>query len=144
VNHRGTEDTEKEPRAQMKATDAAEEDPLTGEIIGAAIEVHRFFGPGLLESIYEKALTHELELRGLNVVCQQSVPVRYKGKTLEDFRLDLLVGGEVIVELKTVDALLPVHTAQLLTYLKLTGLKRGLLINFKVERLVDGVKRVSL
>ena len=77
-------------------------------------------------------------------MCQQSVPVRYKGKTLEDFRLDLLVGAEVIVELKTVDALLPVHTAQLLTYLKLTGLKRGLLINFKVERLVDGVKRVSL
>ena len=128
----------------MKAPNVAEEDPLTGEIIGAAIEVHRFFGPGLLESIYEKALTHELELRGVSVVCQQSVPVHYKGKTLEDFRLDLLVGGEVIVELKTVDALLPVHTAQLLTYLKLTGLKRGLLINFKVERLVDGVKRVSL
>ena len=152
MNHRGTEDTEREHRVQMKAPDVAEEDPLTGEIIGAAIEVHRFFGPGpstllrtgLLESIYEKALTHELELRGVSVVCQQSVPVRYKGKTLEDFRLDLLVGGAVIVELKTVDALLPVHTAQLLTYLKLTGLKRGPLINFKVERLVDGVKRVSL
>jgi len=128
----------------MKAEDVAEEDPLTGQIIGAAIEVHRFFGPGLLESIYEKALTHELELRGLSVLCQQAVPVRYKGKTLEDFRFDLLVGGEVIVELKTVDALIAVHTAQLLTYLKLTGLKRGLLINFKVERLVDGVKRVSL
>ena len=123
----------------MKAPNVPEEDPLTGEIVGAAIEVHRFFGPGLLESIYEKALTHELELRGLSVICQQSVPVCYKGKVLEDFRLDLLVGGEVIVELKTVDALLPVHTAQLLTYLKLTGLKRGLLINFKVERLVDGV-----
>ena len=86
----------------------------------------------------------ELQLRRVPVVCQQSVPVRYKGKTLEDFRLDLLVGGEVIVELKAVDALLPVHTAQLLTYLKLTGLKRGLLINFNVERLVDGLKRVSL
>jgi GxxExxY protein len=80
----------------------------------------------------------------VTVVCQQPVPVRYKGKTLEDFRLDLLVGDEVIVELKTVDALLPIHTAQVLTYLKLTGLKRGLLINFKVERLIDGVKRVSL
>ncbi len=84
MNHRGTEDTEREHRVQMKAPDVAEEDPLTGEIIGAAIEVHRFFGPGpstllrtgLLESIYEKALTHELELRGVSVVCQQSVPVR--------------------------------------------------------------------
>lgn len=128
----------------MKPARVEEEDPLTGEIIGAAIEMHRFFGPGLLESVYEKALTHELELRGVRVVCQQSVPVTYKGKMLEDFRLDLLVGGEVIVELKTVDTLIPIHTAQLLTYLKLTGLKRGLLINFKVERLVDGIKRVSL
>jgi len=128
----------------MKAPDVSEEDPLTREIIGAAIEVHRFFGPGLLESIYEKALAHELQLRQIPVVCQQAVPVRYKGKTLEDFRLDLLVGGEVIAELKVVEALLPIHTAQLLTYLKLTGLKRGLLINFKVERLVDGIKRVSL
>ena len=128
----------------MKASDISEDDPLTREIIGAAIEVHRFFGPGLLESIYEKALTHELQLRQISVACQQSVPVQYKGKTLEDFRLDLLVGGEVIVELKVVEALLPIHTAQLLTYLKLTGLKRGLLITFKVERLVDGIKRVSL
>lgn len=117
---------------------------MTREIIGAAIEVHRFFGPGLLESIYEKALCHELGLRGVSVVCQQSVPVRYKGKTLDDFRLDLLVGDAVVVELKTVDALLPIHTAQLLTYLRLTGHKRGLLINFKVDRLVDGIKRVSL
>jgi len=83
-------------------------------------------------------------LRRVAVACQQSVPVRYKGKTLEDFRLDLLVGGEVIVELKVVDSLLAIHTAQLLTYLKLTGLKRGLLINFNVERLADGVRRVSL
>ena len=128
----------------MKAADVLDDDPLTREIIGAAIEVHRFFGPGLLESIYEKALTRELQLRQVAVACQQSVPVRYKGKTLEDFRLDVLVGGKVIVELKTVDALLPVHTAQLLTYLKLTALKRGLLINFNVERLVDGIKRVSL
>lgn len=128
----------------MTVPDVSEDDPLTREIIGAAIEVHRFFGPGLLESIYEMALTHELGLRQIPVVCQQAVPVRYKGKTLEDFRLDLLAAGEVIVELKTVEALLPIHTAQLLTYLKLTGLKRGLLVNFKVERLVDGIKRVSL
>ena len=128
----------------MTTEGTTEEDPLTGEIIGAAIEVHRFFGPGLLESIYEKALARELELRRVAVACQQSVPVRYKGKTLEDFRLDLLVGGEVIVELKVVDSLLAIHTAQLLTYLKLTGLKRGLLINFNVERLADGVRRVSL
>jgi GxxExxY protein len=128
----------------MKISELSEDDPLTREIIGAAIDVHRFFGPGLLESIYEKALTHELQLRQVAVASQQPVPVRYKGKALEDFRLDLLVAGEVIVELKTVDALLPIHTAQLLTYLKLTGLKRGLLINFNVERLVDGIKRVSL
>jgi len=128
----------------MPTQNVADEDPLTREIIGAAIEVHRFFGPGLLESIYEKALIHELQLRRLPAVSQQAVPVQYKGKTLEDFRLDLLVAGEVIVELKAVDSLLPIHIAQLLTYLKLTGLKRGLLINFKVERLVDGIKRVSL
>ena len=136
----------------MQERDSSEDDPLTREIIGAAIEVHRFFGPGpstvlrtgLLESIYEKALTHELHLRQIPVACQQAVPVRYKGKTLEDFRLDLLVGSEVIVELKVVEALLPRHTAQLLTYLQLTGLKRRLLINFKVQRLVDGIKRVSL
>ena len=120
------------------------DDPLTHEIIGAAIEVHRFFGPGLLESIYEKALAHELRLRRIPVACQQAVPVRYKGETLEDFRLDLVVSAEVVVELKVADALLPIHTAQLLTYLKLTGLKRGLLINFKVERLTDGIRRVSL
>jgi len=75
----------------MKGPSGEEEGLLTGEIIGAAIEVHRFFGPGLLESIYEKALTHELQLRGATVVCQQSVPVRYKGKMLDNFRLDLLV-----------------------------------------------------
>lgn len=125
-------------------SDSARLDVLTGEIIAAAIEVHRFFGPGLLESIYEKALTHELELRGLRVAPQQALPVSYKGKGLGDFRLDLLVESEVIVELKTVDALLPIHTAQLLSYLKLTKLKRGLLMNFKVERLIDGLKRVSL
>lgn len=128
----------------MKATRIMQEDLLTGEIIGAAIEVHRCFGPGLLESIYEKALSHELSLRGVPAIRQQAVPVRYKGNLLDELRLDLLVGGEVVIELKTVDALLPVHTAQILTYLKLTGLKRGLLINFKVERLVDGIKRVSL
>lgn len=119
-------------------------DPLTEEIIGAAIEVHRFFGPGLLESVYEKALGHELRLRSRDVVCQQSVPVYYKGALLDDFRLDMVVAGEVIVELKVVTSLAPIHTAQLLTYLKLTGLRRGLLINFNVERLVDGLKRVSL
>src|SRR5436190_22023816 len=99
----------------MKPLDISEGDFLTREIIGAAIEVHRFFGPGLLESVYEKALTHELQLRHIAVACQAPVPVRYKGMTLvEDFRLDLLVGGEVIVELKTVETLLPIHIAQLL------------------------------
>ena len=120
------------------------DDPLTREIIGAAIEVHRLLGPGLLESIYERALTHELRLRGVRVACQRPVPVVYKGAHLDAFRLDLLVEESVIVELKAADILLPIHTAQILTYLKLTQLKRGLLINFKVDRLVDGIKRVSL
>ena len=146
INHRGTECTEKKTGEtnDRDTSTTPHDDALTRGIIGAAIEVHRFFGPGLLESIYEKALSHELRLRDIAVVCQYQVPVTYKGSPLGDFRIDMLVCEEVIVELKVVDSLAPIHVAQLLTYLKLTGLKRGLLINFNVERLVDGIKRVSL
>ena len=116
---------------------------VTEAIIGAAIEVHRQLGPGLLESVYEAALAYELASRGIPVERQKPVPLEYKGlKFDEGFRLDLLIAGQVIIELKTVDAILPVHEAQLLSYLKLTRLKVGLLINFKVPILKSGIKRL--
>ena len=117
---------------------------ITEAIIGAAIEVHRHLGPGMLESVYEAALAYELAERGIAVERQKPVPLVYKGlKFDEGYRLDLLVGGAVIVELKCVDAILPIHEAQLISYLKLTGLKVGLLINFKVPVLKQGIKRLS-
>ncbi|HBA39937.1 MAG TPA: GxxExxY protein [Deltaproteobacteria bacterium] len=119
-------------------------DSLTEKIIGAAIEVHRILGPGLLESIYEEALCVELELRGTPFQRQVDVDVLYKGRTIKGQRVDLLVGVQVVVELKAVSNLPDVATAQVLSYLKATGLKRGLLINFSAPRLVDGIKRISL
>ncbi len=117
---------------------------ITEAIIGAAIEVHRHLGPGMLESVYEAALAYELTERGLSVERQKAVPLAYKGLQFDEgYRLDLLVGNAVIVELKCVDALLPIHDAQLLSYLKLTGLKLGLLINFKVPVLKQGIKRFA-
>jgi GxxExxY protein len=119
-------------------------DTLTESIIGAAIEVHRVLGCGLLESVYETALCHEFKLRG--IAYQQQVPVKvvYKGMVIEGQRLDLLVNDEVVVELKSLAKLPEVARAQTLSYLKATGLKRGLLINFGEYRLVDGIKRISL
>lgn len=117
---------------------------VTETVIGAAIEVHRHLGPGMLESVYEAALAYELVQRGLTVERQKSVPVVYKGLSFDEgFRLDLLVNNQVIVELKCVDALLPIHEPQLLSYLKLTGLKVGLLLNFKVPVLKQGIKRLA-
>ena len=117
---------------------------LTEKIIGAAIEVHRHLGPGLLESVYETALAYEIDRLGIAVERQLALPLTYKGlKFDEGYRLDLVVASAVIVELKCVDAILPIHEAQLLSYLKLTGLKTGLLINFKVPILVQGIKRLS-
>jgi GxxExxY protein len=118
-------------------------DQLTEKIIGAAIEVHRILGPGLLESIYEEALCYELELRGMRVERQKEVDVMYKGKIIKGQRLDLIV-DEAVVEIKSVRKLEDIFIAQLLSYLKSTGLKRGLLVNFGEKRLVDGVKRISL
>ena len=116
---------------------------LSHEVIGAAIEVHRLIGPGLLESIYEVALCKELFSRGLTVERQVRVPVNYKGESLScNVRLDLLVERRVIVEVKTIEKLIPIHRAQLLTYLRLQNLWLGLLINFNVEVLRDGVRRV--
>ncbi len=117
---------------------------LTEKIIGCAIEVHRTLGPGLLESIYEKALSYELKKCGINFESQVVVPVIYKGENLGEMRLDLLVEDEVIVELKAVDRVDPLFKAQLLSYLKLTKKKLGLLINFNSAALKDGITRVIL
>lgn len=119
-------------------------DTLTQAIIGAAIEVHRNLGHGLIESIYEEALCHEFDLRGIKYQRQIGVDIVYKGKVIKGQRLDLLVEGEVVVELKSVSRLPEVATAQVLSYLKATGLKRALLINFGQPKLVEGVKRISL
>ena len=118
---------------------------VTGQVIGSAIDVHRALGPGLLESAYETCLAYELTQRGLNVERQKSLPIVYKEVALETgYRLDLLVEGVVVVELKAVDSLTPLHKAQLLSYLKLSGLKIGLLINFNVKMLRSGIQRVIL
>ena len=116
---------------------------LTGMILAAAIEVHRVLGPGLLESIYVECLEHELTSRGLRFVRQLTVPITYKGTRLgSSYRVDVIVEDRVIVEVKSVEALAPIHKAQVLTYLRLTGMPAGLLINFNVPRLMDGVKRL--
>ena len=117
---------------------------LSEQIIGGAIEVHRELGPGLLESLYEKALCFELERRSLSVKNQLEVPVLYKGQRLGVHRLDLLVEHQIVVELKAVDRFDPVHQAQLLGYMKLANKPLGLLINFNVPVLKDGVKRIAL
>ena len=117
---------------------------LTGQVINAAIEVHRTLGPGLLESIYEECLCHEFGLRKIPYERQKELPIEYKGIKLNaNFRLDALVNKQLILEIKSCDTLLPIHEAQLLTYLKLSGLKIGLLINFNVPMLKDGVKRIA-
>jgi GxxExxY protein len=119
-----------------------ERDPRTNPIIGAAIEVHRHLGPGLLESAYEECLCHELHLLGLGFERQVALPVSYKGLQLDcGYRIDLIVEREVILELKSVEKILPVHEAQLLTYLKLAGKHVGLLINFNTPLLTQGIVR---
>lgn len=115
---------------------------ITETIIGAAIEVHRALGPGLLESVYEECLCRELSLRGIPFERQRSLSVEYKGLRLDcGYRLDLLVADTVVVEIKAVESLLPIHEAQLLTYLRLGGWKVGLLINFNVAVLRQGIRR---
>jgi GxxExxY protein len=134
IHHEGTKCTK-----FTKASSLA----LSHAVIGGAIEVHKSLGPGLLEAIYELALCRELWLRGIKVERQVLVPVHYKGGILDcEIRVDLLIENSVIVEVKSVDRLAPVHKAQLLTYLKLRDVWLGLLINFNVEVLRDGVRRV--
>jgi GxxExxY protein len=115
---------------------------ITGEIIGAAIEVHRALGPGLLESIYEECLCQELRFREIRFDRQHPLPIAYKGLALDcGYRVDLLVAEAIVVEIKAVQSLDPIHEAQLLTYMKLGGWKVGLLINFNVSVLKDGIRR---
>ncbi len=121
------------------------EDEITGKIIGAAIEVHRQLGPGLLESAYQICLAHEMRLRGIQFGREKPLPVVYKGVSLDQgYRLDFLVEGIIIVELKSVKKLDSIHSAQLLSYLKLADLQLGLLLNFNVIRLKEGgIKRIA-
>jgi len=121
-----------------------EENQLTGQVIAAAIEVHRILGPGLLESIYEKALCCEFSLRNISFENQKILPVMYKGEGLGEYRLDFLVNNELVVELKAVDRFDPVFEAQILTYMKITQVQLGLLINFNVPLLKNGIKRMVL
>ncbi|MEW6618737.1 MAG: GxxExxY protein [bacterium] len=119
------------------------EKELTEQIIGAAIEVHRYLGPGLLESAYEECLCHELHLSGLKFERQRPLPLEYKGIKLDcGYRIDIVVEEKVILEIKVVEDILPIHTAQLLTYLRLSGIKIGLIMNFNVPVLKDGLKRL--
>jgi len=116
---------------------------ISGEVIDAAMAVHSTLGPGLLEGIYETCLKHELYTRGIETKSQVQLPVHYDGLTLDaGYRLDLLVEDQIILELKSVDKLLPIHHAQLLTYLKLSNISLGLLINFNSVHLRDGIKRM--
>jgi GxxExxY protein len=126
--------------------DEQERDPLTQAVIGAAIEVHREMGPGLLESVYHKCMEHELQLRQVSFISQARIPIQYKGALIcdEDLKMDLYFPGRLVVEFKAVEKLAPVHEAQLLTYLRLSNTRTGLLINFNVRLLKDGVKRMVL
>ena len=134
-------------RATSITTEAqsARRDPLTGEIIAAAIEVHRTLGPGLLESAYRECLRWELWDRGFAVECERPLPVFYKGTHVDvGYRIDLVVEERVLVETKSVARLAPIHTAQVITYLKLSRLPVALLINFNVRVLIDGVVRLAV
>jgi len=121
------------------------EDVLTEKVIGCAIEVHRALGPGLLESTYEHCLVHELDSRGIPFKVQWPLPVEYKSTRLDcGYRVDLLVEDSLILELKAVEEIKNIHEAQLLTYMKLAGINKGLLLNFNVSRLKDGIRRFVL
>ncbi len=122
-----------------------EANEITEKIIGAAINVHKHLGPGLLESVYEECLCRELALQEIPFQRQLSLPLEYRGLRLESgYRVDMLVAGEVVVEVKAVDKMLPLHEAQLLTYLRLGDWKVGLLINFNVAQLTQGIRRMVL
>ena len=136
MNRQGAKVAKKEPEENL--------DRLAHEIIGAAIEVHRILGPGYLENVYEEALAVEFVQQNIVFERQKEISLSYKEHRVGQGRLDFLVGDQIVVELKTVDALADIHTAQLLSYLRTTGLALGLLINFNVPLLKNGIKRVVL
>ncbi len=139
-NHEGHEEKKKEKGSGKMGFDA-----LSNQIIGCAIEVHRHLGPGLLESAYAQCLAHELSINKIKFVMEKSLPIEYKGIRFDcGYRVDLLVENELIIELKAVQEVLGIHEAQLLTYMKLAQIQIGLLINFNVERLKDGLRRFVL
>ncbi len=139
MNHQGHQEVTKE--AARKSLDAVTES-LAETIVDAAIEVHRVLGPGLLESVYQTCLMHTLRKRGLKVQAQVELPIQFEELVLDSgLRLDLLVEDRIILELKSVEALQPVHFSQLLSYLRLSGRRLGFLINFNVSKLVDGLHR---
>jgi GxxExxY protein len=146
MNPRGTEGAEGAEGAEggRKGAEGSEGDArdITHAVIGAAIEVHRVLGPGLFESIYEEALAIELALRSVPFRRQVSVDVEYKGRSVGQARLDMIVADSLVVELKAVEHLAPIHTAQVISYLRATGLRHGLLITFNVPALRLGIKRV--
>jgi len=118
---------------------------LSQQVIGCAIEVHRVLGPGLLESTYEQCLARELSLNNIEFITQHPLPVEYKGVRIDcGYRVDVLIANEIILELKSVQELMPIHEAQLLTYMRLAGMKQGFLINFNVRRVKDGLKSFVL
>ena len=120
-------------------------DELSNKVIGCALEVHKQLGPGLLESAYERCLSYELICAGIRHIPQMELPLEYKGTKLDcGYRVDLFIEDDLIVELKAVDKLLPIHEAQILTYMKLAGVKTGLLMNFNVNQFKDGLKRFVL
>jgi GxxExxY protein len=139
LNHEGTKDTKpyRTPEARALA------DALSGQVIAAVVEVHRELGPGLLESVYETCLARELDLRGIGCRRQVPLPITYKGVELDtSHRLDMLVEDVIVVELKAVDCLAPIHDAQLLTYLRLSGRWLGLLVNFNTDLVKHGLRRL--
>jgi GxxExxY protein len=140
IHHRGTESL---LQAMARRDTECPSYKQTYDIVGAAIQVHRHLGPGLLESAYERCLSRELLLRDIRFQRQVPLPVEYRGIQLDcSYRLDIVVGGSIIIEVKAVRQVLPIHRAQVLTYLKLTNCRVGLLINFNVEVLRDGICRI--
>ena len=136
-HHEATKYTKKDKRLEFEG--------LSRQVIGCAIEVHKALGPGLLESAYEECLAHELSLHGITYLRQHPLPIEYKGVRLDcGYRLDVLIDDRLILELKAVEKLLPIHEAQLLTYMRIARVPVGLLINFNVPRLRDGITRFVL
>ena len=129
--------------AEVRRGKSVTENAIGEAVLGAAMKVHSAVGPGLLESVYETCLTHELRIQGFNVQRQVALPVEYDGQRIDaGFRLDILVAEKVVVEVKAVERTAPIHTAQILTYLKLGGFKLGYLLNFNVVHMRDGIKRL--